>query len=71
MNLDDWQRRLALAHWITDQILAGKRVWMREDLHATPLDCGPGVVVYGFDRRTGLFTARYRIVGYAADMDAY
>ncbi len=57
---------------LVEMVASGRRIWMRgEDLYATPLDRGPGVVVYGFDRRTGLFSVRYRIVGLAADVDAH
>lgn len=72
MNLDDWRRRLALAHWLVDQLLAGERIWMKEDFGRvvpyTTLDCRPGVVFYDIDPCTGVISARYRIVG--ADVDS-
>lgn len=49
-------------------LASGRQVWLKEDaggmvLYGSPLDHGPGVVVYDFDRRTGAFAVRYRIVG--------
>lgn len=71
MNLDDWRRRLALAHWLVDQLLAGERIWMKEELGrivpCTMLDRRPGVVFYDIDPCTGALSARFRIVGTADD----
>lgn len=71
-ELDAWRLRLRTTRQLIDMVASGRQVWLRgKELYATPLDRGPGVVVYDFDRRTGLFAVRYRIVGYAADLDAH
>lgn len=69
-ELNAWRRRLRTARQLAEMLASGRRVWLDEDaggtvLYGSPLDHGPGVVVYDLDRGTGLFAVRYRIIGLA------
>lgn len=81
MSSDDeliaWRKRMRIARRIANTLASGRQVWMRESnegvvLYESPVDRGPGLVVSGLDRRTGIFAIRYRIVGLAlADVDGH